>query len=264
MPPLIGDDRPNLFSNTAWLYDIDIAAMARHDLRFYRDYAQGTRNVLELACGTGRVALPLARAGHRVTAVDLSQPMLDVFRQKLSREPVSVADRVTIRRADMATFSLGQYFDLIIVPFRGFQALTNEEEISGCLYSIRNHLRADGRTILDVFALGDLETRAWQGESVDWVKKIPETGQTITRTRIRKRLDRRKQIVYSEIAYYIQEPDGTERTLRDPLALRYYRRYQMEYRLAASGFDIEAEFGDYDGRPPGRGPEQIYVARKSG
>ena len=75
----------NLLRNSAWLYDVDNRDNLHDDIPFYLEYAkQQQGEILELGCGTGRVALALAADGFRVTGLDLSQQMLDVFRKKMA------------------------------------------------------------------------------------------------------------------------------------------------------------------------------------
>ena len=88
------------------------------DLPFLLAQAQRVRRddtVLELACGTGRVAIPLAKAGLRVTGIDLSRGMLDEARRKAVAEGVSA----TWIEADMRAFDLGATFSTIILVANG-------------------------------------------------------------------------------------------------------------------------------------------------
>ena len=71
--------------------------------------------MLELCCGTGRVAIPLARRGFSVTGIDISESMLGRFRENLGREEPAVAERISLARGDISNFDLGKRFALIIV-----------------------------------------------------------------------------------------------------------------------------------------------------
>lgn len=145
------------------------------DLPFYLERARlAGGDILELACGTGRVGIPLARAGFRVTGVDLSSDMLARFREKLQREDEATASRVELREADMADFDLGRTFPLVIIPFRSFQLLTEEDQAIRCLRNVRRHLRKDGTFIVNVFKpYGKLDESWVQPEMEDWVVTMP-------------------------------------------------------------------------------------------
>ena len=73
--------------------------------------------VLELACGTGRIALPLAAAGLHVTGVDRSEAMLTMARCKLAALPASVQERLNFVNQDMSALDLAERFGFVFVPF---------------------------------------------------------------------------------------------------------------------------------------------------
>ena len=117
----------------------EIAAYAR----WARDSAPGRPpRILELACGTGRLALALAAEGCQVTGVDSSSEMIEVARAKeLNGNP-------TWHVGDMRTFSLGQKFDIVMVPAHSFQFMTSAADQVRALTAMRNHLEALGRLIV--------------------------------------------------------------------------------------------------------------------
>jgi ubiquinone/menaquinone biosynthesis C-methylase UbiE len=100
--------------------------------RFMEYAAKYPGEILELACGTGRVAFTLAQNGLRVSGIDLSASMLEQFELKLQRESGEVRERIRLTKADMADFALGRKFSLIIAPFRAFQSLTNIAQQRNC------------------------------------------------------------------------------------------------------------------------------------
>ena len=108
------------YTVSAKYYDDAYAAEpALVDLPYYLDLAKRVGGpVLEIACGTGRVLLPIARAGIQIWGVDNSSPMLQVLKANLEKEPTEVRRRVTIREGDMRTFRLGREFALVTIPFR--------------------------------------------------------------------------------------------------------------------------------------------------
>ncbi|MFO8036659.1 MAG: class I SAM-dependent methyltransferase [Anaerolineales bacterium] len=122
------------------------------DIDFYLEVARELGGpVLELGCGTGRICMPIARAGVDIVGLDLSEHMLDTCRGKLSKEPHAGQDRVRLIRDDMQDFNLDQDFSLVITPFRSFQHLLTVEDQLACLDSVRRHLAEGGTSILDIF-----------------------------------------------------------------------------------------------------------------
>ena len=98
------------------------------DVAFYEGVAREVGGpVLELACGTGRIALPLAKAGLHVTGVDRSEAMLAMARRKLAALLGPVQGSLTLVNQDMSALNLGQRFGCVFVPFRSFQALIYKE-----------------------------------------------------------------------------------------------------------------------------------------
>ena len=111
----------------------DVYHSAEVDLRFYLDFAhQCGSPILELACGTGRLAIPLAEAGFHVYGVDLSENMLGVCRHKVCEK--GLGDRVHLTVGDMAAFRLPlQDFGLVFVAFRSFMYMLTQEDQLSCL-----------------------------------------------------------------------------------------------------------------------------------
>jgi SAM-dependent methyltransferase len=103
--------------------------------------------VLELACGTGAICLPLAQAGLAVTGLDSAPAMLQEARRKADATGV-VADWVL---ADMTRFDLGTRFDLIILAANSLCHLLDRAAFEGCMTCVRRHLTPAGRFIIDVF-----------------------------------------------------------------------------------------------------------------
>src|SRR5687768_10167883 len=134
------------------LYDAVPAYEARRDVAFYVQHAGAAGgDVLEIGCGTGRVLLPMARAGATVTGLDGSREMLARCRSKVAAEPAATRARVTLVAGDATDFDLGRSFRLVVAPFRILQQLVTIEEQLGCAISVARHLEPGGRFILDVF-----------------------------------------------------------------------------------------------------------------
>ena len=131
----------NLYLDSAHLYDACIKRLYDdRDIPFFLSYAKPGMNILEIACGTGRISIPLAKKGASITGMDLSRPMLQVLQTKLRFEEKAVQDRIHYHEADMTDFDLNREFDLIIIPLYSFQALTTDNDRKRCLACIKNHM----------------------------------------------------------------------------------------------------------------------------
>lgn len=256
------------YATTAELYDYVVPYQTRQDVAFFVEAAQACGGpVLEVACGTGRVLIPTARAGIDITGIDLSPHMLDVCQRKLALETADVQARVQIDQADMRDFDMGQTFKLITMPFRPFQHLIEVEDQIACLRCVHRQLAADGRFILDLFNPSlPLMAREVTGEeqSDEPEFTMPDGRRVLRRNRIVAR-DVFKQYQDIELIYYVTHPAGRTERLVHAFPMRYLFRYEAEHLLARCGFEVEALYADYDksaygSKYPG---ELIFVVRKA-
>lgn len=112
--------------------------------------AAASDDVLELAVGTGRVAIPLALAGKRVVGLDLSEAMLQIGRRRAQES--GVAERIQFVQGDMCQFALNRRFDLILIPNGSLIYLTTDEARLGLFRSVANHLNPGGRLVFSALA----------------------------------------------------------------------------------------------------------------
>src|SRR5204863_1931340 len=134
-------DNSDLWANTAPFYDLDLEGV-EDDVDMYREFAsrQGD-SVLELGCGTGRVAVPLAEAGLKVTGVDLSAGMLAVARKRAGKLPL------TCLEGDMRSVRLRRKFETVLIPFGSLQHMATPDEVAEALATAAHHLARGGIAI---------------------------------------------------------------------------------------------------------------------
>lgn len=251
---------------TAEIYDYVVPYRERQDVAFFVEMAATGGPVLEVGCGTGRVLLPIARAGFEITGLDLSPSMLAVCRANLAAEPVEVQARVQLVQADMRAFDLGREFALVTLPFRPFQHLTTVEDQMDCLTTLRRHLAPGGRLVLDLFNpsipyLADPARLEEFGDEPEFT--MPDGRRVVRRARITAR-DYFAQVQDAELIYYVTHPDGRQERLVHAFPMRYLFRFEVEHLLARCGLEVEALYADYDkssygSKYPG---ELIFVARR--
>lgn len=256
--------KPNLMRNSATFYDLDTRDIMKSDIPFYLDYASNYEgDVLELACGTGRVSIVLAENCHRVYGIDLSDEMLEQFRLKYDELPGEVKDNLFIIHGDMCKFNLNRNFSMIIIPFRGFQALVTEEEQRECLKCVHKHLDDNGVFTLNVFKPYKTLDKTWiYPETKQWESVDEATGLKVVKNHRGVDIDTEKQVIHVEYIYQVEQEDGSNREIRDLLSLKFYYREQLETLVQSEGFEIIEEYGWYDKRSMDNGPEMILVCRK--
>lgn len=247
-------------------YDHVIPYRNRADIDFYVEMAVKSGGpVLEVGCGTGRILLPVARAGVEIVGLDLSPHMLATCRDRLLREPGEVQARVQIVEADMRDFSLERTFVLTTTPFRPFQHLTTVEDQIACLETINRHLAEGGLLILDLFNPSlEALTRDNLGEEFgeEPAFEMPD-GSTVARCHRIVERDLFNQINHVELIYYVTHPDGREERLVHAFPMRYLFRFEAEHLLIRCGFEVVEVYADFDKSPYGsKYPGELIILAK--
>jgi SAM-dependent methyltransferase len=245
-------------------YDAFYVGTARWgDIAFYERLARETGGpVLELACGTGRIALPLAEKGLSITGVDISDGMLAVARRKMAARPVEVRDRLTLIHQDMSELDLDRSFGFAFVPARSFAHLLTIDLQRRSLDGIRRHLRPPARLALhlfdprlDLLIDPDIPQPGHSGTH-------PDTGLRYTAEVLQTRFDHLNQ-VRRDLWRYTESGNGGEVLAQDTreMALRWTYRWELHHLLRLCGLVVEAEYSDFGGSAPAYGKELILVAR---
>lgn len=239
-------------------YDLDETPMA--DLSFYEAMAQEKMRVLELGCGTGRVMVPLARLVKEIVGVDYSPGMIERCRAKLHAARIPEA-RAHAHVGDITHLQLGHEFDLVIAPFRVFQALETDEEVAGAFASIRRRLAPDARAVLNVFNPSrdpDRLRREWckPDERVCWEKVQPD-GTRIVHSEWYASMDRDKLVLYPQLIYRRYRGEELTDEFIQHIKMRCY--YPQEFRdlVERHGFRITNAWGGYAGEAYGAGRELV-------
>ncbi len=250
-------------------YDDSFAAGSPLDIDWYtKKSLQFGSSVLDLACGTGRLSIHLARKGLQVTAIDESDGMLEVFRRKLSREPRDVQSRIRIIHGSMHDFSLEQQFETVICCDAFFHNLTPEDERS-CLEAIHRHLVPEGRFLFNIhnnpnpYFLGWLTTpeAATPHKRGEYV--LPGTLDNLVITEALHH-DAANQTITTRLHFEVKAPNGIVKEQADSeWTSRYVCRYEMIYLLELCGFSVESLYGGYHEEPISHESQLVFVVRKS-
>jgi SAM-dependent methyltransferase len=258
-------------------YDATIAArydaavpLQQGEVDFYLALAREAESkglrTLELACGTGRVAIPLAREGVRVFGIDASPDMLARAREK------SEGLDVEWREGDMRTFELGETFGCAYIPAGTFALCLTVEDQIACLARLHRHLAPGAPFAFDLGNFSIVEAASWLAERRGmYVRnpardyKHPQSGRQVVSWASAEY--RPSEQLWTQLRMLEElEEDGTV-ALREygrPMAVRQFYRYEVEHLLARCGFEVEALYGDYEKSAyRGTSGQMVWVARRS-
>lgn len=230
----------------AQFYDWENArTLGKRDVPFWRNLAlQAGGRVLELGCGTGRVSLPLGRAGVRVVGIDRSERMLARARMRTKRARLS--GKIALIRSDIrfTPFAVPG-FSMVMAPYGILQSLLRERDLAATLQEVHRVLQPGGTFGIELVAdlpswkeyTKRLSLKGWRGRRGGVHLTLVET--------VRQDRARRLTIFDQE---FIERRADTSRVHRFALTFRTLSVPQMVRRLEKSGFEITALLGDYRGR----------------
>jgi ubiquinone/menaquinone biosynthesis C-methylase UbiE len=243
-------------------YDI-VSNGLEGDVEFYTEMArQANGPVLELACGTGRISLPIALRGMEVVGIDSSEKMLQKARVKA--EMAGVSGKIEFIHGDMRTFELGRTFSLVMIPYRSFLHLLSVKDQMAALRQVRKHLSEGGLLAMNVF-VPFIQHLYEQNEksSTRGIYAIPDSEDRLVVWDY-MRYDYFQQIV--EVIRQYERTDATgvvvERVIA-PFHIRYIFPAELHHLLRLAGFTIVGRYGSFAKTPFGpESTELIIVAKK--
>jgi len=220
--------------------------MLESDVPFLLRHLGTGQSILELAVGSGRAAVPLAQAGHRVVGIDNNPAMLRLATQK--RNAVGLKEKqLRLLNQDILQLNLKQKFDWIILLFNTFLIFTTLEQQDRALQRIRRHLKPTGRFWLDIFQPN--LTLIAQDESTNLQPGtfyVPSLDRTVFRSTDVRR-DPASQVQRVTFNYIWFDKDGREIRQQRTFNLTFLFPRELRLLLERNGLQIEKLYGNYDG-----------------
>lgn len=253
----------NLYFNTASLYDLDNRPIIQDDILFYIKYASRTNgNILEMACGTGRISLALLEStDNNIDAFDLSSNMLKEFQIKLAHFPIRDQERISIHCLNLSDFVLNKIYSLIILPWRSFQYITDLNDAKLCLTNTVKHMDKQSIFILSIFNPNANYNKDWLGKTHVAYEYIDDQKNLhITRSTTNLSVDTNEQIITYSSNFHIKEKNQ-EQVVTDIISQRYYYNHQIKELLNCVGLQVINEYGYYDESAISESSEQILICQ---
>ena len=209
-------------------------------------------SVLELACGTGRLAYSLVRDGADYTGLDLSPDFVDLAKIKLS----GVGMPVSIITSDMCKFQLNKTFDLIFIGFNSFLHLLNDEDANACLECVKLHMHKDSRFLIDIFIPNPLFLYRPDGLRFNVLEYID--AELDEKVLVDESNDYDIDTEINKLTWYFSSKTKKD-FAKECFSMRMYFPSKMNRLLIDSGFKILHQWGDYYRTKLGEGSKlQIY------
>ena len=209
------------------------------DVPFYLDEARRSGGpVLELAVGTGRIAVPIAASGIPVVGVDLSEGMLQVARERAAEAGAAI----DLRYGDMRDPPVEGTFPLVLVPFRSMLHMETDADRRAVLRAIKRHLAPAGRLIFDVFAPAADDIEDTHGR---WIEREPGIWERADWNEDTRTLVLRVRDATSE----------------SEMSLAWLSMPEWRQLLVEEGFEVEALYGWFDRRPWAGSEDSIWICR---
>ncbi len=244
----------SLYAN-ARLYDLMYPQSGEVSTKvdFYLDLATAARRpVLELACGTGSVLLPIAARGIECEGVDLSSDMLTAAQAKFEAKALSALFHI----GDMASFDLGRRFGLIFIASNSLLHLHSADDIVRCFQSVHGHLRQGGRFAFDIFNPSVRVLAGADGTRREMQRfDDPEKGEV--RVDVAERYDAVAQVTRG-VWYFSTESETDFLTVS--VDVRSIFPQELPLLVETGGFRLLERYGDFSYSPfTNESPHQVCV-----
>ncbi|HEU5430588.1 MAG TPA: class I SAM-dependent methyltransferase [Thermomicrobiales bacterium] len=250
------------YAAIAALYDLEHAAWT-DDLELYLNVARVVGDpILELGCGTGRLLVPLAEAGFRVTGVDRSAAML--ARAERFAADAGVADRVELVETGMT--ELGGLpagtFGLVLVPLNGLLHLASAGEQRHALTAARRLLDPRGQLVLDLMNPTPETLRSIDGGVIHEGQWTLVDGTRADKFGAR-RVFPAEQRIDTDLWYDLIGSDGAVRRIATSFPMRYVHRAELELMLELAGFAEWQVYGGYELEPFDDAADRLVVTAEA-
>lgn len=230
-------------------YDLDLAD-EREDIDMYLALARSSDGpILELAVGTGRIAVPLAAAGHAVTGVDIDPQMLERARRAWAAAQPAGGGSLDLVEGDITDLELGRRFSVVILALNSLLMLPDRTAQTAALRVMASHLDKGGRAVLDVWLPEPEDLVLYDGRLVlDWLRHDASTGDQVSKTTAAHYDSATQTARVTTFFDAWQGPGQVKRTVRDDL-ICFIGYHELLELWASVGLSLDTVAGDCEMTP---------------
>ena len=253
------DNKDYFFENyrMADFYD-DYYGRNIEDIPFWVNSCQNANKILEIACGTGRITFPIIESGKKVFALDYSESMLKILKEKAKQKKYNL-ENLEIYCQDMRNIDINEKFDVILITSNSVNHLEKTEDFEKMIDYAFNILNNNDVLIFDAlkprfkYLMRNMDEYYDEDEFI-----LSKTGEKVKICENSK-YDHATQI--NNVNYYYIDSKGQKMTLN--IKVRLYFPQELDYIISKSKFKIKNKYDWYDLREfKGKTNEQIYILEK--
>ena len=225
------------------------------DLQFYKKWLPKNKEakILELCCGTGRLTVPIAKAGYNICGVDYTSSMLEQAKVKASEAGLEI----NFIEADIRSLNLQEKFDFIFIPFNSIHHLYKNEDLFKAFNGVKNYLKEEGLFLLDCFNPNIQYIVEGEKEQKKIAEYTTEDGRAVL-IKQTMRYESATQINRIEWHYFI---NGEFHSIQN-LDMRLFFPQELDSYLEGAEFEIIHKFGNFEEeRFANKSEKQIFVCK---
>jgi len=248
----------------ARFYDLDVRDVT-YDAELYQRLANDVQGaVLELAVGSGRLAIPLALAGHRVVGVDHDAAMLERARAAWERVrgPID-RDRFSVVEADLRTFRSAERFSLAFIAVNTFLLAEDDAARLAVLGVMRRHLGPGGIAVVEASTPDDVELASFDGRlQLEWLRQDPETGDQVTKLISARHDPESSSVSLCQVFEWTARHGGPISRVTRMDTLHLVSAERLGALAAQAGFQRVESWGDHLLIPHGPGSHRVILVAR--
>ncbi len=246
----------NQYKDFAFIYDelmneVDYEGWVNYIEDIIKEKEVKVQNILELACGTGNITIPLTKRNYDIAAIDISEEMLSVAREKAEEEGVELV----LLQQDISELDFDiPNLDCILCACDGFNYLTYDDEIENVFEKSYELLKEEGIFIFDIssfYKLSQILGNNMYGENREDVAYMWQNY-----------FDPEENLVEMELAFFVKDEDGKFESFEETHHQRAYTEKEMIKMLKKAGFSDISVYGDFTFESPKKDAQRIFFVCK--
>lgn len=252
---------PERDARLARYYDLDFLDVT-YDAELYQQLAQESGGpVFELGTGSGRIAIPLALAGHEVLGIDIDEAMLERARARWHDVRGSAgSERLTLRRADFFSFRTEPRHGLALIAVNTFLVARDDDARLALLATMRASLRPGGMAVIEVDTPDEAELERYDGRCQrEWLRVDPETGEEVSKTISARHDAADDSVVLTQIYEWTAPEGGPVSRVSNTDHIHLVRAAHLGELIRRAGFDEVDLRGDHLSTPHGPGSHRVIA-----